>query len=106
MVYKRGIIMSEEINVLGQFEFDSVEMQFEKKPIEEIVELSKKVDTDKAANEILDWLISHVENFIDNKEKEFRIDLVIEENSSEGMENKSLGLETIKMHLKMKILTD
>lgn len=82
--------MSEEAlpEVLSdQFEFKKVDMQFEKKEIGEIISLSSNVDAEKAANEVLDWLLSNVTNFIDNKEKEFRIDLIIEENSSENMEN-------------------
>jgi hypothetical protein len=87
--------MSEEkdiINALtnvaqGNFEFETVEMEFEKKSLEEIHELAKNVDTTKASEEVLQWLTENVAHFIDNKEKEFRIDLVIEENSGEKMEN-------------------
>jgi hypothetical protein len=87
--------MSEKENIVdaltnvaqGNFEFEQIEMQFEKKPIEEILELSQNVDTTKAAEEVLTWLTENVAHFIDNKEKEFRIDLVIEENSGEKMEN-------------------
>ena len=87
--------MSEEKQIIdaltnvtqGNFEFETVEMVFEKKPLEEIKELAKNVDTAKAADEILQWLTNNVAHYIDNKEKEFRIDLVIEENSSENMEN-------------------
>ena len=87
--------MSEEKNIIdamtqisqGTFEFETVEMKFEKKTLEEITELSQNVDTDKAAEEILKWLTENVAHYIDNKEREFRIDLVIEEKSSENMEN-------------------
>jgi len=80
--------MSELTETLSdQFEFKKVDMKFEKKTIEEIITLSSDVNPDKAANEVLDWLLLNVTNFIDNKEKEFRIDLIIEENSSENMEN-------------------
>lgn len=71
----------------NQYAFETVEMTFKKKSIEEILLLSENVDTDKAAEEVLQWLIENVENYIDNKEREFRIDLVIEENSSENMVN-------------------
>jgi len=74
----------------GNFQFETVEMVFEKKPLEEITKLSENVDTKKAAEEIVEWLKSNVAHYIDNKEKEFRIDLVIEENSSENMENVKL----------------
>ena len=87
--------MSEEKDIIdaltkvsnGDFEFETVDMKFEKKTLEEIEELSKNVDTEKAAEEILKWLTENVAQYIDNKEKEFRIDLVIEEKSSENMEN-------------------
>jgi len=87
--------MSEEKDIIdamtqisqGTFEFETVEMKFEKKTLEEITELSQNVDTDKAAEEILKWLTENVAHYIDNKEREFRIDLVIEEKSSENMEN-------------------
>jgi hypothetical protein len=87
--------MSDQENIInaltsvaeGTFEFETVEMEFEKKELEEIHELAKNVDTDKAAEEVLGWLTENVAHFIDNKEKEFRIDLVIEENSGEKMEN-------------------
>lgn len=70
-----------------KFEFEEVQMKFKKRTIEEILELSENVDTQKSADEILNWLTKNVAHFIDNKEKEFRIELVIEENSSEDMEN-------------------
>jgi len=87
--------MSEEKDIIealtsvaqGSFEFETVEMKFEKKTLEEIHELAKNVDTQKAADEVLQWLTENVAHFIDNKEKEFRIDLVIEEKSGEKMEN-------------------
>jgi len=71
----------------NKFEFVECEIEFEKKTIEEIEELSKNIDTNKAADEVIQWLVDNVSNYIDNKEKEFRIDLVIEENSGESMEN-------------------
>jgi hypothetical protein len=71
----------------GKYEFATVEMQFEKREIEEIKELSKSVDVEKAGDEILEWLTKNVAHFIDNKEREFRIDLVIDEKSSEEMAN-------------------
>jgi len=71
----------------GKFEFEEVKMTFEKKTLQEIHELSKNVDADKAAEEVLTWLIENVSHFIDNKEREFRIELVIDENSGEKMEN-------------------
>jgi len=46
--------------------------------LEDISELSQKIDTNKIANEILDWLIVNVEQFIDNQTKTFKIDLVID----------------------------
>jgi hypothetical protein len=71
----------------GRFEFKELELKIEKKSFEEISELAKTVDAEKAAEEVVTWLIGNVENFIDNKEREFRIDLIIEENSNEDMKN-------------------
>ena len=62
----------------NKFEFVECEIEFEKKTIEEIEELSKNIDTNKAADEVIQWLVDNVSNYIDNKEKEFRIDLVID----------------------------
>jgi len=43
------------------------------------------VNTDKVADEIIDWLITNVEQFIDNQSKIFKIDLVIDGESEPPM---------------------
>jgi hypothetical protein len=53
--------------------------------LEEIAEDGRKIDTDKVANEILDWLIVNVEQFIDNQVKTFKIDLIIDGESNPPM---------------------
>jgi hypothetical protein len=57
------------------FENDAV---FDKRPIEDILEDAKKIDTKKIANEVLNWITSNVENFIDNQSKIFKLDLVMD----------------------------
>jgi len=69
----------------GKYKFKTVDMKFEKKSLKEIVKLSKKVNAEKAALEVIKWLTDNVQHFIDNKEKEFRIDLVVDEKSEEDM---------------------
>lgn len=44
---------------------------------EEIVNEALQINTAKVGEEILDWLIANVENFIDNQVKTFKIDLII-----------------------------
>jgi hypothetical protein len=63
------------------------EMEFEKFTVDEILERKENINPQEAANEVIKWLTDNVENFIDNKEKKFRIDLVIEENSNEELKN-------------------
>jgi hypothetical protein len=69
----------------GKYEFKSIDMKFEKKPLKEIIQQSKNIDIEKAGDEVIKWLTDNVEHFIDNKEREFRIDLVVDEKSEEDM---------------------
>jgi len=46
--------------------------------IKEILEESKKIETQNVANEVLNWLIMNVENFIDNQKREFKIDFILD----------------------------
>lgn len=46
-----------------------------KKTIDEIIEKSKKIDTKAIAEEVLTWIKNNVENFIDNHERIFKMDL-------------------------------
>jgi len=50
-----------------------------------IIEEAGKIDDKKASNEVLDWLIANVENFIDNHVKMFKLDLVIDSSSMPEM---------------------
>ena len=59
----------------NNFENDIV---FDKRPIEDILEDTKKIDAKKIANEVLNWTIANVENFIDNQSKIFKLDLVMD----------------------------
>lgn len=49
-----------------------------KNTMDDISDLSLEIDENKVANEILDWLIINVEQFIDNQNKIFKIDLIID----------------------------
>lgn len=51
--------------------------------IQKILEESKGINSSLIANEILDWLIANVENYVNNDTKIFKIDLII--NSEEGL---------------------
>jgi len=55
---------------------------FEKRPIVDILEDSKTIDATLIANEILEWLVKNVENYVDNETKLYKIYLTID---SEGM---------------------
>lgn len=58
-----------------------------------LIKLAKNIDTNKIANEILDWLIVNVENYIDNQSKMFKIDLIIDGESNPPMpETRSLQI--------------
>jgi len=45
---------------------------------DEILISIKTVDVDKCATEILQWLIANVENYIDNSEKFYKVDLILD----------------------------
>lgn len=61
----------------AKFDFESADSKYEKKSVKEILEIAKTIDRKKAAEEVIQWLTQNVENFIDNHEKIFRIDMVI-----------------------------
>jgi len=61
------------------------ENKFQKQNLDKIIELSKEINVSLAADEVLKWLINNVNQFIDNKEKVFRIDFVIDESSNEDI---------------------
>ena len=62
-----------------EFELVEAELTFEKKPIEEILEASKNIDSAKVAKEVLTWLVENVPSFIDNHMRVFKLDLVLDE---------------------------
>jgi len=62
----------------------NTEINFIKRPIEDILKDSQKIDSHKISREILFWLIANVENFIDNSVKMFKLDLIVDQTS--GME--------------------
>ena len=53
--------------------------KWETKTSEEIVKDSEQIDPAKVSDEILTWLANNVENFIDNQEKIYRIDILLDE---------------------------
>ena len=59
--------------------FESCEqVEYEKKPIAEILKESELIDTEESAKEILIWIANNVEQFIDNQRKRFKLDLIID----------------------------
>jgi len=62
----------------------SADPEFIKRPIPEILEDADKIDSNKVADEVLEWVIENVENFIDTQAKTFKLDLVVD--SSESMQ--------------------
>ena len=57
-------------------------MQFEKRPIPDILEDAKTVDPKKIASEVVGWAITNVENYIDNEVRIFKLDLVLDAEES------------------------
>jgi len=51
---------------------------YEKKTIPEILSLSKEINLDLAAEEVLNWATNNVEYFIDSQIKTFKLDLVLD----------------------------
>lgn len=59
-----------------------------KKPIENILEESKKIDITASAKEVLTWIANNannVEQFIDNQRRMFKLDLIIDGDDSGAM---------------------
>jgi len=63
-----------EVNVVN------VDLEFESRPINEILEEAENLDVKKVAEELLQWVEMNVENFIDNHRKFFKLDLVLDKN--------------------------
>jgi len=88
MVFKRGrIIMLDDKdykNDKEKFDIVPADPEFIKRPISEILEDVDKIDSNKVAEEVLEWVIENVENFIDTQSKTFKLDLVVD--SSESMQ--------------------
>jgi hypothetical protein len=61
--------------------------EYEKFSIDEILERKDLINKKEAAEELIEWLKVNVPNFIDNKERLFKIDLVVAEESKENIEN-------------------
>lgn len=57
---------------------DAGDIQYEKRPIEDILEDAKTLDAKKIAEEVLVWLEANVENFIDNRLKIFNLNLILD----------------------------
>lgn len=63
--------------------------------VDAILEQLQTMEVANVASEVLDWLIENVENYIDNKQQYFQIDLIIDENNnSESVKNIKL-LQTL-----------
>lgn len=52
--------------------------------ITKIIEESKTIDIQMAAQEVLTWIINNVENFVDSHSKTYKLDLVLD--TSEGLQ--------------------
>ena len=76
-------------NTVANFEIMESETKYEKMSVKDILSKSKKIKPQIVAKEVLGWLISNVENYVDNQVRMFKLDLVID--SSESMH------ETLKL---------
>jgi len=75
---------NEDVN-LSNVKIVDAEAVFEKRPIENILEESKNIDPQTVADEVIQWLIDNVENYIDNHVRVFKLDLILD-NESESVE--------------------
>ena len=58
--------------------FTYKEDSFPKKDLDIILREVDEISVEKMSNEILDWLITNVENYIDNSQKIFKLNLVLD----------------------------
>ena len=58
----------------------------EKNTATEIQEMAKKIDIKKASEEMLNWLIENVENYIDNKETIFSLYFPVNKTELQNMD--------------------
>jgi len=61
------------------FEIEDGGSLFVKRPIRDILEDAKTINHEKVGTEVLNWVIANVENFIDNQNKIFKLDLVLDD---------------------------
>ena len=73
----------------NKLEIVPCEPEYQKKLVEDILKEVQKIKAEQVSKEVLGWMISNVENYIDNKVKTFKLNLVLD--SSEAM------LETKKL---------
>ena len=71
------------------FEIIQADVEWEKRPIKDIIEDAKTIDLDLVAKEVIEWLTGNVESFVDSSVTSFKIDLVLD-NSDAIQETKRL----------------
>ena len=59
------------------------EGKYETLPIKEIIKRASQIDAEQVAFEVLSWLAKNVEMFIDNKERFYHIDMIVEDEDPE-----------------------
>lgn len=64
------------------WEFVDSTVQFNKRPLEDIIADSTKIKPEVIAAEILTWLITNVENYVDSSSKVFKLDLILDDSSN------------------------
>jgi len=65
----------ETLEQAGVSRFQEEIVEFDKKPVEDILKESESIDAKQVASEVLTWLEKNVENFIDNHAKMFHVPL-------------------------------
>jgi len=63
---------------MAEKNWENNSIKFTKRPIEEILKEAKTIDPLKVCNEILAWLITNVENYVDSDNKIFKLDLILD----------------------------
>jgi hypothetical protein len=74
---------------LPDIEIVDAEIEFEKRPIDDILEDADAIDAKKIAEEVVEWAAANVDNYIDNHVKMFKLDLVLD-NTDSMQETKKL----------------
>ena len=93
-----------EAKQLENFDVKTVEAEFTKYSVEEVLKASEEIDIDKVAEEVITWLNCNLENFIDNTAKMFKIP--IDDLDVEAKENQEIPGARPELYPKECLMTE